>query len=316
MSNDTDRLVNCLEEADLLISTLGAKDEPEPLLVHDFISDDYQKLAPIEKLAYLAERNRLPELEPVRIIQHLSCTGGSLFAKCIAAMPNIVLLSEISPLSTMLLANGNPRFLPTDIISLSRQAKAPSIDELSMKVFLAELHVLESHLQEYGQRLVLREHSHSSFLTGKESKPEKTVRNILAGTSRDNSIVTVRHPFDSYLSLKQNKWIDFDPNTFDEYCKRYLSFMNHNSNVPVFKYENLTEDPKAVIQAICGCLDIPYNEDFLDYLEIIAVTGDSGRRSYFIENRERKPFSKNLRREAQASQNFNRLCELLDYEGV
>ena len=316
MSSATQKLVNCLEEAAQLIPASVASGSLEPALTHELASDHYVNLALFEKLAFLTDRNASPVSEPVRIMQHLSCTGGSLFAKCIASMPNTILLSEISPLSTLLLADNKSLFLPSDFISLSRQAKTPAIDELSEKIFLAELRVMENHLQERGLRLVLREHSHSTFLTGTQSNPGKTIRNILSGVTDERTIVTVRHPIDSYLSLQRNKWVHFDPKTFDEYCKRYLGFLDRSSGLPIFKYEHLVENPEEVMQKICGCLEIPFNKDFLDYLEIIYVTGDSGRRSHLIGHRDRRPLTKAFLAEAKASKHFSKLCELMDYETV
>ena len=38
--------------------------------------------------------------EPVRLLHHFACSGGSLISKCVATMPNVQLLSEVDPLST------------------------------------------------------------------------------------------------------------------------------------------------------------------------------------------------------------------------
>ena len=55
-------------------------------------------------------------------------------------------------------------------------------------------------------------------------------------------------------------------------------------------------------------------QDFLDYLEIVAATGDSGRSSIHIGERPRRPVNEALLAEVQASSHFRKLCELLGYE--
>jgi len=317
MNLTTKKLADCLEDAEKLISTSPASAEWGATQALDSITDEYRRLSPLKKLANIFSRNNYLSVEPIRVIQHLSCTGGTLFGKCIAAMPNTVLFSEINPLSTQLFLSGaSPEFCPTDVISLARLGKAPAIDDLCEKVFQSEMRVVEKHLRNYGQRLVLREHSHSSFLVGSESTSTKTIPQLLDGVSTLVSIVTVRHPIDSYLSLQNNGWIHFDPATFDEYCHRYLTFLSSNKDAPVYKYENLLESPEDTLQQICDYFEIPYNQDFQDYLEIVPATGDSGRASIHIGVRERRPVDEALLLEARSSGNFKKLCELLDYESL
>jgi len=315
MVSATDKLVDCLESAEKLISS--APQDRELTLTLANVSDEYKNLSPLKKIANIFSRNNYLNAEPIRVIQHLSCTGGTLFGKCVAAMPNTIVLSEIHPLSTQLFLSGeSPEFCPTDVISLARLGKAPAIDDLCEDIFLGEIRAIEKHLRNYGQRLVLREHSHSSFLIGEGSFNKKTIPQILACSSPLVSIVTVRHPIDSYLSLRHNDWIHFEPGTFDEYCRRYLIFLGSNANAPLFKYETLLESPEDVLQEICVHFEIPYNQDFKDYLEIVAATGDSGRASIHIESRERRPIDDALILEATKSDNFSDLCKLLGYEGV
>ena len=315
MSSTTDKLADCLEDAEKLIAASSSTNDQDAALALEHVTEDYKKLSPLKKLASIFSRNSYLSAEPIRIIQHMSCTGGTLFGKCVAAMPNTVLFSEMNPLSTQLfMSGGSPVFCPTDVISLARIGKAPAIEDLSEKVFLGEIRVVEKHLRNYGQRLVLREHTHSSFLVGNESNHKKTIPQILDGVSQLVSIVTVRHPLDSFLSLRHNGWIHFDPGTFDEYCRRYLLFLHSTGDAPVFKYEDLLENPEEVIQQICDYFEIPFNPDFLDYLEIVAATGDSGRSSIHIGKRERRPLDEALHAEVQASSNFRKLCELLGYD--
>lgn len=311
-----DRLAACLADAGRLISSYRPSDDHGTKSTMGNIINETQKYSsPLNKLADMFISNEYINVQPIRIIQHLSCTGGTLFSRCIAAMPNIVLLSEIYPLSELsFFPNKSPTFCPTDAISLARLGEAPAIDALCEKVFLEEMRAIEKHIRYYGQRLVLREHSHSNYLVGNEITGGKTISEMLKGTSRLLSILTVRHPLDSYLSVRHNGWIHFEPATFDEYCRRYLIFLSRRGDVPIFKYEDLLESPEDVLEQICCHFEIPYNQNFQNYLGIVSTTGNSDRTSNHIGKRTRRPIDSALLLEMQASSSFRELCEALNYE--
>ena len=63
----------------------------------------------------LGDVNTKPKL---RIIHHLACSGGTLISKCISALPNVYLLSELHPTTTLHMGGGRPKFLPADVLSL------------------------------------------------------------------------------------------------------------------------------------------------------------------------------------------------------
>ena len=71
--------------------------------------------------------------EPIRTVHHFACTGGTLISKCLAAMPNTHVLSEVEPHSQM---QAKKNFTPTDLIQLLRNSSRPSSQDLESKVFL------------------------------------------------------------------------------------------------------------------------------------------------------------------------------------
>ena len=128
------------------------------------------------------------------------------------------------------------------------------------------------------------------------------------------SIVTVRHPIDSYMSLKLNKWIHFNPATFDEYCNRYVTFLRAYEGVPIVRYENFIVDPQLILQDICNILDLPFNEQFLDLFDVNKLTGDSGRSGGVIEPRPRREVGADMSEELLHSKNYEILNTLLQYD--
>ncbi len=86
----------------------------------------------------------------IRIIHHFACSGGSLISKCISALPNVYLLSEVHPYSDLHFYSDRPVYRPSDIISLSKYARIPEIAELSSKIFKESVTSVFRHVEELG----------------------------------------------------------------------------------------------------------------------------------------------------------------------
>jgi hypothetical protein len=223
----------------------------------------------------------------IRVIHHLACSGGTLISKCISAMPNVYLLSEAHPFSDLHLGAGKPKFLPTDISTLSRHAGIPQQHELARKMFLESIKITEQHLTNMGSYLVIRDHTHSDYSLGETERPYSSIVNVLQSHYNVSSLLTIRDPIDSYAALVKNKWLNFSPRTFDEYCRRYNVMLNHFEHANIVRFEDYVADPRGEMQKICEFLSIPYSELFEDIFGVFRVTGDSGRSSVIIGSRER-----------------------------
>jgi hypothetical protein len=251
--------------------------------------------------------------EPIRLLHHFACTGGTLFSKCISTMPSVQLLSEVDPLSTALDKEDRNRFAPTDMVTLLRQSTRGATSGLIVELFLNNLQIVHARSCELRQRLVIRDHSHSHFCMGPRIPQRKTMRQIVSSKFASLSAITVRHPLDSFLSLEANGWESFSPFTLDEYCRRYLAFMRAYSGVPFIKYEDLVTSPYMVMRKLCSCLQIPYSESFPQSFGAVRLTGDSGRTGAAIEQRQRRTMSRVLRYELPRSRNYCRIKDLLQY---
>ena len=165
-----------------------------------------------------------------------------------------------------------------------------------------------------GKYLVIREHAHSDFLVGKTIKGHSTVKRLLKDDHQILSILTVRHPVDSYLSQTDQDWLHFEPYTFNEYCKRYLAFINSNEGVPIFKYEDFIENPETELETMCDILNLPFDENFHHMFDIFNLTGDSGRSDNVIASRKRRKYDQTFLQNTKESQKYQKLCEKLGYE--
>lgn len=307
-NSTTAKLAQTLDEALALLQDLPAPaGQPASALQQQAPSSLLQ-----ECMALCAQREAAA-IEPIRSIHHFACTGGTLISKCLAAMPNTQLLSEVDPLSTLLGKQGTAQFAPTDIIQQMRQSTRGTNNQLLIDLFLNNMAQIHTDASNKGLRVIIRDHAHSHFCTGSEIPQRPTLHSMLAGSFPLRSVVTVRHPLDSYLSLCENKWQHFSPFTLDEYCKRYLAFLDAYADVPVIKYEDFVQNPKATVEQICDNLQLPYVNSFEALGSVFSIETHSKRAA--VENAAAMStalFAK-LADERQSSMNYNKLLKSTAY---
>lgn len=260
------------------------------------------------------------EAEPIRTIHHLSCTGGTLITKCLAAMPNVMVLNEADPLSTMKFKPEAPDFTPTDMLALVRQGNNQVSDETLVQLFVQSLEALLKELDSTGKRLLLRDHSHSHFLTGSDVKKRVSVLGMVAARFSTRSAITVRDPLDSFLSLKamssSGGGIYFTPFTFDEYCRRYMLFLDAHEGLPIFKYEIFVQEPSKTMEQMCAALQLKYSANFTETFDVFRFSGDSGRAGMVIEPRSRRTHDAAILDDVRTSDSYRLLAHRLGYEAV
>lgn len=267
----------------------------------------------LDQCISLCAQQQVSISEPIRTVHHFACTGGTLISKCLAAMPNIQLISEVDPLSTPQKQSGKPLFAPTDIATLARQSTRGTSQGLIIEFFLSSLSLLYSETTLAGQRLILRDHSHSHFCTGAAVPERPSLRALVVSRFPVLSIITVRHPLDSYMSLRTNNWVQFSPSSFDEYCNRYIAFLECYQDVPVVRYEDFVGAPQDVMKTICRLLDIPFSDQFIELFDVFDLTGDSGRRGAAIEPRHRRSVDDSTADELGRSFSYRNLLDRLNY---
>jgi hypothetical protein len=256
----------------------------------------------------------LEVVDPVRTVHQFACSGGTLISKCIAAMPNVQLLSEVDPLFFGSRADDDkPKFTPSDMTALLRASTRGSSDALIAKVFQAALQVIHANAVDGGLHLVLRDHAHSHYCRGAEVPDRLSLRALVAQVAPVCSLVTVRHPLDSFASLSRNGWVHFFPADFETYCRRYNQFLDDHVNVPIVRYEDLAADPAATMQRICRALQLPYADDFATLFSVFRISGDSGRSGDEIALRPRRAEASALMPEVSESGAYRLLASRLDY---
>jgi len=247
--------------------------------------------------------------EPIRTLHHFACTGGTLFSKLLAASANTQVLSEIDPLSTL------PKygFTPSDLILQLRYSAHSVTNDLLVDIFTAGLQVLYEHSCKFGERLVLRDHSHSHFCTDQEIGKRPTLLQIVQKVHPTLSVVTVRHPLDSFLDLSGEKTGGSTSLNLDEYAHRYQAFLDAHENLPIFKYESLIAHPKETLGDICTTLELPFDRDIFDLMQ----TSNQPNIEKCYNDDIILPYYKNIpthiSEQIQPRGEFSKLCTRLGY---
>jgi hypothetical protein len=208
--------------------------------------------------------------DPVRLVHHLSCTGGTLLSRYVASIPGIVLLSEVNPGPEV-----TRHFSPLDpvfqlYVQCAGFGEADYLAEQARRYRLC----LDA-AAERGATVVLRDHAHSDFLSGpiRPARLRALVNDGLGLATR--SLVTVRHPIDSWLGMNAARFAGGVAH-FHDYCRRYLAFLDAYAGAPVVRYEDFVADPVAAGRRITAALDLPAWDD-VSALHGVRLTGDSGR---------------------------------------
>jgi len=277
-------------------------------------SDFHAVTSLLERCNQVVKRSVLkPKL---RIVHHLACSGGTLVSKCLAALPNVHLLSELHPTTVLHQGGGKPKFLPSDVTTQARYANVPNIDNLAWKLFKSNIKDTYEHLTRYSGALVIRDHTHSDFCVGNDYSQYSTVANLLADDFELLRVVTLRDPIDSYISLVKNDWVHFEPKTFDEYCKRIWVFVSEYNDGQVFKYEDFVNSPVEVMKNISGSLELTFSDSFIDTFSLFRVTGDSGRSGDVIEERKRRDLTNEELNEFSSSKYYAMIAKRFNYRSL
>lgn len=298
-----------------LLQALGALHDPTPEWIDQaqlgLRSDPARPLR-----ASLARHNdcqtttELDQQATIRTIHHLACTGGTVISKCLAAMPGVALISEVNPLNRF-----GHIFEPTNPMLLLERSHRKLTTEEIKRDFLSQMGQVLDICHKDSVSLVIRDHSHTDFCTGDEQANITPIHDFLGEGYDLISILTVRHPLDSYLGLYEQKWHkQFSPSTLDEYSRRYHGFLDRYRSLPVRRYEDFCIDPQAFMEDLCSLLRLQYSPVFLERFGEIKLSGDSGRSdNHTITPRPRRPIPEDVAEELTTSPSYEALLHRLNY---
>jgi hypothetical protein len=136
--------------------------------------------------------------------------------------------------------------------------------------------------------------------------------------SEPRSILSIRHPLDSFLSSRKKGWHRRLSKTgsLDQYCKSLLKFQNYFSRFSTkVRYEDLCHNYKEFLHGLAASLRItPYTASE-EEIQMVNITGKSGRQTRDISPRPRNlsEVDTDLHAQAKQSSHYKEACKLYGY---
>ncbi len=192
-------------------------------------------------------------------------SGGTLLNRCMASIPNVLVLSEVSV----------EALCPNSCSTIKEQAKKWYGLELKSSGFVENINEIYKYCQSRGITLVIRDWTFGSFVPSRYNNfmPSKSLStyNVLSKHFSVKAFGLVRNSIDIWLSLQASPRTFYDKNLefLYEFTKNLI-----DENIKFFKYEDFCNNPKKEMKAICDYVEIDYNDHFLNYCEYKNVTGD------------------------------------------
>ena len=164
--------------------------------------------------------------------------------------------------------------------------------------------------------LIIRYHSHTDFCFGPRPSSICPVADYLYPEYALRSVLTVRHPLDSYLGLLAQNWeTQFTPSTLDEYSQRYHAFLDRYNTVPLRRYEDFCTNPSPFMEDICQMLEISYHPSFISRFVDIRNGGESGIiKQRQIAAPQRRPIPLAAEDETESSECYKQPISRLGYD--
>lgn len=279
-----------------------------------FISGIYNRLKSkslsLLELKYKTKNKNEFQKKDLYMIHHLACSGGSLISKIIRDSFNCILLSEINPGYSF----GSHSFTPTDLLSQFAYASNKSI-----RTFKKRIETYNRNIDfcfenvDKNQFIVIRDWSEGDFYSSKVVPHICSCKDWINSQKYNiYSIVSVRHPLESFISKTKNNWeIAEKKNSLEIYCRRYLDFLNHYEGSKIIYYENVCNNYELEVKRISELWGKEFKK--IKSLSNKQISGDSGRSSLQISLRPSKNISKEISIQMNTSNSYIKLCKRLGY---
>lgn len=194
----------------------------------------------------------------VTLLINFSRSGGTILSRCLACIPDVILVSEVHPVGCAM-------------DTIKDQVKKWYNINLQEEDFLGSVIELEKICSKSDLHLVIRDFTFNDFipneLNGYKARNRLSTMEMLNNELKVKTFVLVRDSIDVWIS----RW---KPEKFFEAYKKYVDeILNHN--LQVFKFEDFCENPARIIREICNNSGIRFSESYKEYNNYTNITGDN-----------------------------------------
>lgn len=199
-----------------------------------------------------------------------------MLARVIAALPEVVLLSETNPRSAALYGGYmNPLVqVRNGLPELASSISTFDEHELGYPPRFGELlECLHSSAEKLGLNLVVRDCNYVDFIGIPFVWPvphDSSLDFAVAGRFFVSAIALVRHPADQLASLRSHRAMRGNL-TAEHYLNSYSAFLKAMKGTPFFRYEDVATEPEVHFPQICSRLGIRWDLSALERFASIKV---------------------------------------------
>jgi len=241
------------------------------------------------------------------VLHNMPRSGGTLVSKCLGVMSSTVLLSEIHP--------GAQHVESFNALNQAQQwyGLVPELNWQETE-FVDAVIAIQKAATHAKKSLVLRDWSHADYLGPPVTqKPTNSpaLMNLLAAHFDIRSIQLVRHPLDTWLSLRRLTLIKKNKIDLSQFLTAYAHYLRNTSADCRLVYEDFLTAPTDQLKRVCESVGLPFDEGYENrWFEFDKITGDTSNSSSL-----RKKVSINPRpRRAYDDIDLDWLENLADYQ--
>jgi hypothetical protein len=201
-------------------------------------------------------------------------SGGTLINRCLASIPNNLVLSEVNPHGAV---------VPLEIQANQWFGLIPDsqVSEFSSLTYIQKIRQLSEVAEQRGQQPIIRDWPTLNFLPGVYAtgfSPSMVLEQAIYlsyGQIENNSIAVVRRSASVYESITRC-FVHLRSLTVDKFGLGYLEYARAIASLPCFKLEAFCKDPKKQLGLICSALKVHFCEDAVcDFSKFDRCTGDN-----------------------------------------
>ena len=220
------------------------------------------------------------------ILHNMPRSGGTLVSKCFAAMDSHVLLSEIHP--------GAQHVESFNVLSQA-QKWHNILPQLNWRdtAFVEAVTRIEQSVREQGKQLILRDWSHADYLgppVTNQPNHKPALLNVLSADFDIKSIQLVRHPLDTWLSLRKLNLIIKHKIDASQFLAAYRQYLVQTQSMYCLRYEDFLEAPCQQLSAACDSVGLTFDQGYQDrWFDFEKVTGDTSNNTSLRKSPEISP---------------------------
>lgn len=237
-------------------------------------------------------------------------SGGTLLNRCLAVLPNVVMLSEINAEATC----------PNSCNTINLQAKKWYDIDIKEEGFIEAIGEIYNYCLLNDKKLIIRDWSFGSFVPSRYNnfEPSKTLYtlSLLSKHFPTKAFAFVRDPVDVWLSMYYSKKTFYDVHL--DYLFEFIDEL-YKSKIKTFRYEDFCSNPEQQMRKICDYCGLEFDKEFVNkYKHNFNVCGDTdlkepsrGVKQGEIKPLPRRPASADLMKNIDDNTKKNKIINLL-----